>query len=218
MRDSRVQIDARIVVSINRSKSQVFLRREFNSLGSYKTVGEALRSIVKRGLLVRVGHGIYAKAKPSVLSGNPIPQASLIEIGLEVMSKLGVNADLGKSAREYRDGKSTQMPMATVLSVGRARVSRRIGFGKRFIRYERAHITKERQVLSDDFSLANSSQEELSKALGPTIEEVMAQEFDAATIVKTKRNAAKKAKQMKKLSKRGALIPDSTKDSGQDWD
>lgn len=130
-------LEGRIVASINRSKSEVFLRKDFNSFGSYGKVGNALRSIVKRRLLVRVGYGIYAKAKPSVLTGNPIPQASLVEIGLEAMQKLGVKADLGKSARDYRDGKSTQIPVATVLSVGKARVKRRIGFGKRFIRYER---------------------------------------------------------------------------------
>jgi len=133
----QISLEDRIKASISRSKSEVFLRKDFEKFGDYDQVGRALRSLSKNGRLVRVGYGVYAKAKPSVLSGNPIPNASLAEIGLEAMRKLGVKADLGQSAREYRDGKSTQMPMATVLSVGRARVIRKISFGKRALRYER---------------------------------------------------------------------------------
>lgn len=139
-------LEGRILAGIKRSKSEVFLRKEFNRFGDYGKVGKALRTIVKRGLLVRVGYGIYVKAKPSVLTGNPIPCASLAAIGLEAMRKLGIKANLGKSARAYRDGKTTQMPMALVLSVKGSRVRRRIGFGKHFIRYERdTQATDKRQ-------------------------------------------------------------------------
>jgi hypothetical protein len=34
------------------------------------------------------------------------------------------------------DGKTTQMPMSTVLNVGSSRVSRRIGFDGKSVRYE----------------------------------------------------------------------------------
>lgn len=44
---------------------------------------------------------------------------------------------MGSSARAYRDGATTQMPMAAVVSVGKARVSRRLGFGNKTIRYEK---------------------------------------------------------------------------------
>lgn len=134
---SKLSLVDRIKASIGRSKAEVFLRKDFEKFGDYDQVGRALRSIAKDGRLVRVGYGVYAKARPSVLTGKPIPKASLVVIGLEAMRKLGVNADIGESARAYRDGKSTQIPMATVLSIGKARVVRKIGFGKRVIRYER---------------------------------------------------------------------------------
>lgn len=132
-----MSLTRRIKASISRSKSKVFLRKDFEKFGGYDQVGRALRSMVKDGLLVRVGYGVYAKAKPSSLSGNPIPQATLIEIGLEAMRKLGVKADIGQASRDYRDGKTTQIPMAAIVSVGNSRIVRNIGFGKRRIRYER---------------------------------------------------------------------------------
>lgn len=133
----KISIAARIKASVSRSKSEVFLRKEFEKFGDSAQVGRALRSLLKDGCLVRVGYGLYAKARPSALSGSPVPRASLIEIGLEAMRKLGVKSDVGKDARALRDGKSTQVPMLAVIAVGKSRIRRKIGFGKRSIHYER---------------------------------------------------------------------------------
>lgn len=61
-----------------------------------------------------------------------------MEVGLQALEKLGVKADVGSSARAYRDGETTQIPMAAVVSIGKARVSRRLGFGNKTIRYEKS--------------------------------------------------------------------------------
>lgn len=53
----------------------VFLRAEFERFGSPAQVGRALRQLTSEGALVRLGLDVYAKAKPSVLSGQPIPAA-----------------------------------------------------------------------------------------------------------------------------------------------
>ena len=123
--------------SLSRSPEQVFVRRDFASLGGQGKIGRALRAAVDNGLLVKVGYGVYARARPSSLTGKPIPVVPLVEVGMLALSKLGVKARLGKSAKAYAEGRTTQMPVATVLSVGKSRVRRRIGFGGRTIRYER---------------------------------------------------------------------------------
>lgn len=133
----KMSLQERIERSLLRAKEDVFLREDFEKFGDYDQVGRALRGAVKKGLLVKAGYGVYVRARKSSLTGNPIPKASLVEIGLQALKKLGVNADVGRSARQYRDGKTTQMPMATVIDVGKSRISRRIGFGSRIIRYER---------------------------------------------------------------------------------
>ena len=120
-----------------RSGDVVFVRTDFKRFGGYDQVGRALRAVLKKGLLVRAGYGIYVKARPSGITGEPVPVLSLVEIGLQALSKLGVEADLGRSAKAYMARRTTQMPMATVLNVGKSRVSRRIGFGKQCVRYEK---------------------------------------------------------------------------------
>lgn len=130
-------IQEQIEQGLARTKDAVFVRTDFDMFGGYEQVGRALREIVKKGLLVKAGHGIYVKARISSIHGEPIPVLSLIEIGLQALSKLGIEADISRAAKAYMAGETTQMPMATVINVGKARVSRKIGFGKQTVSFEK---------------------------------------------------------------------------------
>jgi len=133
----KVNLEERIEMSIARSKPNVFLRKDFDRFGGYDQVGRALRSVMLKGLLVKAGYGIYVKAKKSSLTGNPIPVVPLIQVGLEALSKMGIDADIGTSAKDYRSGKSTQLPVVSVVNVGKSRITRKIGFAGKQIRYEK---------------------------------------------------------------------------------
>lgn len=87
-------------------------------------------------MILRIGYGVYVKAKISSLSGNPIPTLLLTEIGLQVMKRLGVEADVGYFQRQYRDGKSTQIPMRDVIAT-RKPVTRKISLGEKELIYEK---------------------------------------------------------------------------------
>ena len=128
----------KVIAKIKRSPSSVFLRKEFDRLGDYRQVSRAINEAVAIGLLVKVGFGLYAKARPSTISGKPVPTAPLLNIGLEVMQKIGVKADVGKDAVALREGRSTQIPMLPIINVGKARVSRKIAVGSRQVVYEKS--------------------------------------------------------------------------------
>ena len=130
-------IKQRISARIRSSRSKVFLRHEFDHFGGYRQVSRVIKELADQGEITRVGYGVYAKARPSTISGKPVPTGSLIDIGLETMRKLGVKADIGTEARELRAGASTQMPMSAVISVGKSRVRRAIAIGNRKIMYEK---------------------------------------------------------------------------------
>lgn len=130
-------VKTRIAARIRSSKSKVFLRQEFDKFGAYRQVSRAVRELAEDGALIRVGYGVYAAARPSTLSGRPVPDDTLVNIGLEALRKLGVKADVGKDARALRVGRSTQVPMAPVISVGKARIRRTIAIGSRKVLYER---------------------------------------------------------------------------------
>lgn len=130
-------VKERVIAKIKRSTSSVFLRKEFDRLGDYRQVSRAVNEVAASGMLVRVGFGLYARARPSTLDGKPVPTTPLLNIGLEVMQKIGVKADVGKDAKNLREGRSTQVPMLPIINVGRSRVSRKITVGKRQVVYEK---------------------------------------------------------------------------------
>lgn len=96
-----------------------------------------LKALLDQGVLVRIGTGVYAKAKPSVLSGKPIPIAPLEVLAPLALLKLGVKVLEPKGNRDYNAGRTTQVPTGLVVNVGSRRVTRKLGFAGKLIRYER---------------------------------------------------------------------------------
>lgn len=129
-------IRERITERIRRTrKTDVFLRPDFADLGAYDVIGRELRKLVRAGVLVQVGYGLYARAKPSVLSGKPIPVTPLIDIGYQALRRLGYSPEPSKAAADYIEGRTTQVPAGDRIAVPGARVKRRIAFGSRIIEY-----------------------------------------------------------------------------------
>ncbi len=130
-------LEERIKRSIAQRKDDVFVRKEFDQFGSQSQVSRALKQLLLESKLVKLGVGIYAKAKPSVLSGKPIPVRPVDVLATDALKKLGVDVGPSRLTKDYNDGKSTQVPAGTVLNVGKRRISRKIGFGGRYIKYEK---------------------------------------------------------------------------------
>ena len=128
----------RIERSVANRKDAVFVRSELKSFGNTSQVGRALRGMVARGALVRLGVGVYAKAKPSVLTGKPIPISPLEVLGPQALTKLGVKFEPCRATKAYNSGASTQIPSGVVLNTGDRRVTRKIGFNGKYIKYERS--------------------------------------------------------------------------------
>jgi hypothetical protein len=133
-----VNIVDRIRRSVANRSDEVFLRGEFERFGSPAQVSRALAMLTREGLFVRLGVGVYAKAKASVLSGEPIPVRPLEVLAPQVLRKLGVTVRPSRLTRAYNEGRSPQLPAGIVLNVGNRRISRKLGFKGKVVQYERA--------------------------------------------------------------------------------
>lgn len=133
----KVTTKDRIIANLKYSKSKVFLRAEFNRYGNYRQVCRVIKELTSEGKLLRLGYGTYIKARPSTISGKPMPEDSLTNIGLELMRKLGIDAKPGNDLRALIEGKSTQVPMLPVINIGKARICRKISVGNRVLVYEK---------------------------------------------------------------------------------
>lgn len=122
--------------AIARRKGEVLLRADFEKLGSPAQISRGLKALTEDGVIVRLGYGVYAKARPSTLSGRPVPRVTLDELAQEALTRMGVKVELGRAAKEYMEGKTTQIPAWTTFNTGGRRITRKIGIGINKVRYE----------------------------------------------------------------------------------
>ena len=128
----------RIARSLGISKKKtVFLRSDFETFGTSTRVTRALQELIKEGRIIRVGRGIYVKARPSSVTGNPVPVEPLETVAHKALAALGVDAQLGSADKAYVGGLTQDVPMEIAIDVGSSRISRRIEFGGREVRLER---------------------------------------------------------------------------------
>ena len=133
-----MNITDRIRRSVRGRSDLVFRPVDFLAFGSEASVKRALKELTSIGVLVRLGMGIYAKAKPSVISGKPIPVQPLEVLGPQALTKLGVRLGQSLQTEAYNSGRTAQVPPGLVVNIGKQRISRKIGFNGKFLQYERA--------------------------------------------------------------------------------
>jgi Family of unknown function (DUF6088) len=131
----------RVSIKISRSNRQVFIRADFEKLGEYDQVGRALRNLEKEGQLIRVGYGLYAKARPNRLTGNPMlaAEGGFEQVAREALKRLQVNYKPSDATQSYQSG-SSQVPANTQFIVF-DRFNRKIGTDKfqlKIIKHARA--------------------------------------------------------------------------------
>jgi hypothetical protein len=130
-------LEERLAKRIARKRGDVFLREDFRDLGGYDQVGRALRSLVRKGELMKVGYGIYTRARPSSLDGKPTPTKGLRDLAAETLGRLGVEIVPTRLEQAYDAGKSTQVLTGRVIGI-RGRLRRQINYNGLPLKYERA--------------------------------------------------------------------------------
>ncbi|NTV67223.1 MAG: hypothetical protein HGB06_05980 [Chlorobaculum sp.] len=129
-------IEYRIMARIARKKSAVFVRDDFSDISDYDQVGRVLRNLTKKGSLIRLGYGVYARAKKSPINGETVPVAPLPVLAKEALQRLGIETAPSRLEEAYNAGKTTQVPTGRLIGV-KGRVNRKLGYRGAFISYER---------------------------------------------------------------------------------
>ena len=126
----RLSLKSKISTKISRSKREVFLRSDFENLAGYDQVGRALRQLTSEGTLLKVGYGLYAKARPNRITGKPMLSAEggFSQVAQEALSRLGVKWQPSESVQAYQAGAAQIPANAEVIILDR--FNRRIGTEK----------------------------------------------------------------------------------------
>ncbi|MFY0403704.1 DUF6088 family protein [Pantoea dispersa] len=105
-------IKARMQSRLKRSKRYVFTRDDFNDLAGYDQIGRVLRELVNEGQLLKVGYGVYTKARKNAITGKVMPAApgGSAAVVIETLERLKVDYRLIGASDAYNSGKTTQIP------------------------------------------------------------------------------------------------------------
>jgi hypothetical protein len=132
----RETLERQLLKRIDRKRGDVFLRSDFADLGGYDQVGRALRELVRRGRLIKIGFGLYSRAVKSPFDDSLVPPKGLSTLR-EGLERVGIETLPSRSMQDYNAGRTTQVPTGRVLGV-RRRVRRRIGYNGISLSFERA--------------------------------------------------------------------------------
>jgi len=127
----------KVSARIARKNNAVFVREDFKDIGGYDQIGRILRQLAANGKLIKIGYGLYAKAKRSSLTGDIVPIAPLPVLAKEALERLGVQIAPSRLEQDYNAGRTTQIPTGRMIAV-KGRISRKIGYNGAYVSYESA--------------------------------------------------------------------------------
>lgn len=116
-------------------EGQVILFRDISELSDKTQVSRALRQLVGQGKLIKLGYGVFTKARYSERLKKPVVENNLKTIFLEALTRLNIKWELGKFDQDYNAGRSTQVPAFTSVKL-KSRLRRDISYGNLRLRYE----------------------------------------------------------------------------------
>ena len=113
----------------------VVLRKDVDGLGSARQVSRGLKALIEDGLLVKIGLGIYAKARSSEYLDCPVIRAGFTEACIEALNRLGVDWEPSQAIKDYNEGKSQQVPARFEIRL-KSRFRRQIAYENQKLRIE----------------------------------------------------------------------------------
>lgn len=125
----------KILQRITALPSSVILRSDVQDLGGYRQIGLVLQALQKEKRLVRIGYGIYAKARISPYTKKLVIEDGFVSASREALTKLGVEWQPGSAEQAYNLDKSTQIPVRNIVQL-KKRFRRKIYHGDQILQFE----------------------------------------------------------------------------------
>jgi hypothetical protein len=132
MGKNAMTIQDRLETRIKRAKRSVFMRSDFADIADYDQVGRGLRNLVRDGLLLKIGYGLYVRARVNRITGTLMPDHPAGNDGvlIEAMERLGVDYQLDDLSLKSLSGENTQITASIKIIPKSSRFTRKITVGK----------------------------------------------------------------------------------------
>jgi hypothetical protein len=128
-----MKLEERMQIAIQGKQGNVILRADVASLGGHSQVSVALDELLSKGVIVRMGVGVYAKAFRNPDTGLITPAADLETLAVEVFQRLGMSASVQPASSGQRRLISSKE--AKICVQGNRRIRRKLSLGGRLVVY-----------------------------------------------------------------------------------
>ena len=134
-----MNIKNKIQIKVKRSKRSVFLRSDFKDIAGYEQVGRTLRLMVASGELIKIGYGLYVRARLNRISQKPMPDnpGGADGVLIEAMDRLGKDYKFDDLSISNMQGVSTQIPAKINVTPTSSLFTRKIEIGTQGINVAR---------------------------------------------------------------------------------
>lgn len=114
------------------SRRYVFFRSDFKELGGRTQVGRSLLRMCTAGELLKIGHGVYAKARRNRINNNIMiaSPGGADAVFIEVLMRLNLSYEWTGMTADYMQGNTSQVPAFIEVKLKR-RLYRKLTIGKR---------------------------------------------------------------------------------------
>ncbi len=125
----------RIYQKIKRSRRYVFERKDFDTFASYDQIGRALKRLVEKGVLMKIGYGLYTKSTTNSLTNRPMPTnpGGTDAIIREVLKMRGVDFEIDAVSLKSFNGQSPQIPASIKYKWNAKHFNRSLKVGNRVL-------------------------------------------------------------------------------------
>jgi hypothetical protein len=114
---AKKKLEDRIKYRIKRSIYPTFVLSDFSDLSDRDQILRALRKLIKKKLILRVGQGVYVRTKISSATKKIIPEQNIRDIAITALNKSGIEVVPTLYEQAYNDGNTTQVPTGIVIGV-----------------------------------------------------------------------------------------------------
>lgn len=125
----------RIFQQIKRSRRYIFERKDFDGIASYDQIGRALNQLINRGEIMKLGYGLYTKARVNSLTGRLMPTHPGGSDALlrEILKMKGVDFVMDSLSLQNLSGESTQIPSSIHYTWNSKQFNRKLVVGNRVL-------------------------------------------------------------------------------------
>jgi hypothetical protein len=110
-------ITYKVLKRINTLSGDVILRSDVATIAAPRQISRALKRLVQKGYLVKLGYGVYAKLTRSEIANTTYLKEGVLPTMRAALNRLNIRWDISREEQDYQAGISAQIPVnpATIL-------------------------------------------------------------------------------------------------------